>query len=118
MVWTCSLNNIQLILLQDFSANTVALWSSTGAAPLALTVAAVAVSTSSNGADFHVGVLELPNGDADTNEDFFFSGVYIENGSITTSVAGPGGVVVQPPVSSSTTTVVTTVSNSMQQRVK
>lgn len=61
-----------------------------------MTVPAVSVSTSSNGADWHVGVLELPNGNADTNEDFFFSGVYIENGSITTSVAGPGGVVTNP----------------------
>jgi hypothetical protein len=39
-------------------------------------------------------MLELPvTGYADTTEDFYFSGVYIENGTLTTSVAGPGGVV-------------------------
>ncbi|KAI9048590.1 hypothetical protein LZ554_007423 [Drepanopeziza brunnea f. sp. 'monogermtubi'] len=76
----------------DFSAQTVAFWHSTGAAPLALTVAAVSASTASNGADWHLGVLELPvSGQADANEDFYFSGVYIESGSLTTSVAGPGG---------------------------
>ncbi|KAH6713160.1 carbohydrate-binding module family 1 protein [Leptodontidium sp. MPI-SDFR-AT-0119] len=79
----------------DFAANTVAFWHSTGSDPLTLTVAAVSASTSSNGADWHLGVLELPvSGQADTNEDFYFSGVYIESGSLTTSVAGPGGVVV------------------------
>ncbi|KAH7419971.1 hypothetical protein BKA64DRAFT_699974 [Cadophora sp. MPI-SDFR-AT-0126] len=91
----------------DFSANTVAFWHSTGSNPLTLTVAAVSASTSSNGADWHLGVLELPvSGQADTNEDFYFSGVYIESGSLTTSVAGPGGVVVSSsaaPASSSTT---------------
>lgn len=82
----------------DFSANTVAFWHSTGANPLTKTVNAVSASTSSNGADWHLGVLELPRGGySDSNEDFYFSGVYIESGSITTSVAGPGGVV-DPPV--------------------
>ncbi|KAL2071643.1 hypothetical protein VTL71DRAFT_12878 [Oculimacula yallundae] len=94
----------------DFSAKTVAFWHSTGANPLTLTVAAVSASTSSNGADWHLGVLELPvSGQADTNEDFYFSGVYIESGSLTTSVAGPGGAVVSSssaapaPATSSTT---------------
>ncbi|KAG7294570.1 hypothetical protein NEMBOFW57_004646 [Staphylotrichum longicolle] len=53
-------------------------------------------------ADWHVGVLELPrSGYPDSDEDYYWSGVYIESGSITTSVAGPGA----PPVvvSSSTT---------------
>jgi len=89
----------------DFSANTVAFWHSTGSAPLTLTVSAVSVSTSSNGADWHLGVLELPvSGRSDSNEDFYFSGVYIESGSLTTSVAGPGGVVVSNPPSSPTST--------------
>jgi len=78
-------------LQQDFSAGTVAFWHSTGSAALTLTVSAVKASTSSNGADWHLGVLELPvSGRSDTNEDFYFSGVYIESGSLTTSVAGPG----------------------------
>lgn len=76
----------------DFSANTVAYWHSTGSDDLKLTVNAVSVSASSNGADWHLGVLELPrDGYPDANEDLYFSGVYIESGSLTTSVAGPGG---------------------------
>lgn len=51
----------------------------------------MSVSTSSNGADWHLGVLELPrSGYPDANEDFYFSGVYVEDGTITTSVSGPG----------------------------
>lgn len=75
----------------DFSANTVGFWHSTGSADLVRVVAPQSASTSSNGADWHVGVLELPrSGYADANEDYYWSGVYIESGSITTSVSGPG----------------------------
>ncbi|KAH6621571.1 carbohydrate-binding module family 1 protein [Chaetomium sp. MPI-SDFR-AT-0129] len=75
----------------DFSANTVGFWHSTGSDPLTRIVAPVSVSTSSNGADWHVGVLELPrSGYSDSNEDYYWSGVYIESGSLTTNVAGPG----------------------------
>lgn len=74
----------------DFSAKTVGLWHSTGANKLEQAVAPITASTSSNGADWHVGVLELANGDADKTEDFYFSGVYIEDGDITTSISGPG----------------------------
>lgn len=75
----------------DFSANKVGFWHSEGADPLKQVVAPVAVSTSSNGADWHLGVLELPrSGYSDANEDFYFSGVYIEDGAITTAVGGPG----------------------------
>ena len=75
----------------DFSANTVAFWHSTGSDPLTQKVGAVKTSTSSNGADWHVGVLELPrDGYPDSDEDYYWSGVYIESGSLTTSVAGPG----------------------------
>ncbi|KAI6349056.1 hypothetical protein MCOR25_010733 [Pyricularia grisea] len=74
----------------DFGAKTVGFWHSEGGAPLERKVAPVSASTSSNGADWHLGVLELPRqGYSDTNEDFYFSGVYIESGSITTSVTGP-----------------------------
>jgi len=75
----------------DFSAGTVGFWHSTGSSPLTQKVAPIKASTSSNGADWHVGVLELPrSGYPDTTEDFYWSGVYIEGGSLTTSVAGPG----------------------------
>lgn len=67
-------------------------WHSTGADNLVEVVSPISASTSSNGADWHVGVLELPrDGYADTDENLYFSGVYIESGSITTSVSGPGG---------------------------
>ncbi|KAB5583492.1 hypothetical protein GE09DRAFT_1167437 [Coniochaeta sp. 2T2.1] len=75
----------------DFSANTVGFWHSTGGDNLVQVVAPQSASTSSNGADWHVGVLELPrDGYPDSNEDYYWSGVYIESGSITTSVSGPG----------------------------
>ncbi|KAH8685905.1 hypothetical protein BGZ60DRAFT_477608 [Tricladium varicosporioides] len=87
----------------DFSGNKVGFWHSTGSAPLTQTVAPISASTSSNGADWHLGVLELPvSGRSDTNEDFYFSGVYIESGAITTSVAGPGAAVVSSPVAGTT----------------
>jgi hypothetical protein len=75
---------------QDFSGKRVGFWHSEGGAPLTQKVAPVSASTSSNGQDWHLGVLELPrSGYSDTNEDFFFSGVYIEDGTITTAVSGP-----------------------------
>ncbi|KAK8019258.1 hypothetical protein PG990_004396 [Apiospora arundinis] len=71
----------------DFSANTVGFWHSEGSAPLTQVVKPQSAPTSSNGADWHLGVLELPrSGYNDATEDFYFSGVYIENGSITTAV--------------------------------
>jgi hypothetical protein len=77
--------------IQDFSANKVGFWHSEGAEPLKQVVAPVSVSTSSNGADWHLGVLELPrSGYSDTNEDFYFSGVFVEDGTITTAIGGPG----------------------------
>ncbi|KAI1424695.1 hypothetical protein F5Y12DRAFT_436448 [Xylaria sp. FL1777] len=100
----------------DFSANTVAFWHSTGSNDLQLTVNAVSVSASSNGADWHLGVLELPrDGYPDENEDLYFSGVYVESGGLTTSVAGPGGSSGGSTSSSTTkasTTTTTTLSTS------
>ena len=65
-------------------------WQSTGADPLKQVVTPQRASTSSNGADWHLGVLELPRGGySDSVEQFYFSGVYIESGTITTAIAGP-----------------------------
>lgn len=76
---------------QNFSGNTVGLWHSTGADPLTQVVAPVSAPTSSNGADWHLGVLELPRaGYPDATEDMYFSGAYIETGPITTAISGPG----------------------------
>ena len=56
----------------------------------------MSASASSNGQDWHLGVLELPrSGYPDQDEDFYFSGVYIESGPITTAIGGPGK---QPPI--------------------
>ncbi|KAJ7078628.1 hypothetical protein C8R43DRAFT_1053317 [Mycena crocata] len=88
----------------NFSAGTVGLWASTGSSPLVKVVNNIAASTSTNSADWHLGILRLiPGG---TPEDWYFSGVYIEDGPITTSVGtgGGGGGVTTPPASSSTTT--------------
>ncbi|KZP31511.1 carbohydrate-binding module family 1 protein [Athelia psychrophila] len=68
----------------DFSGNTVGLWASTGSSPLVKVVNNVAASTSTNSEDWHLGVLKLS--EAAAAEDWYFSGVYIESGTITTSV--------------------------------
>ncbi|CAN8101674.1 unnamed protein product [Discula destructiva] len=76
----------------DFDAGTVGFWHSTGGDALTQVVAPVAASVSSNGADWHVGVLELPvTGVADADEDLYFSGVYIESGELTTAFTAGSG---------------------------
>lgn len=87
----------------DFAASTVGFWHSTGGDALTQVVAPVAASVSSNGADWHVGVLELPvDGVADTDEDLYFSGVWIESGELTTTFgAGTGSTDTTPAVESS-----------------
>ncbi|TVY46510.1 hypothetical protein LOCC1_G001902 [Lachnellula occidentalis] len=73
----------------DFSAGSVEFYHSTGADDLVLAHPAVTVSASSDGKDWHLGVLELPrDGYADATEDIYFSGVYVESGDLTTSVSG------------------------------
>jgi hypothetical protein len=42
-----------------------------------------------DGKDFHVGVLKLPGSGGGGKEDWYFSGVYVESGPITTAVSGP-----------------------------
>lgn len=75
--------------IQNFP-NSVGFWHSEGGEPLKQVVAPVSASASSNGQDWHLGVLELPrSGYPDTTEDFYFSGVYIESGPITTTIGGP-----------------------------
>lgn len=75
----------------DFDASTVAFWHSTGSDELTKAVEAVKASVSSNGQDWHVGVLELArDGYEDATEDLFFSGVYIESGDLTTGFSSAG----------------------------
>ncbi|KAG6891664.1 hypothetical protein C0992_012713 [Termitomyces sp. T32_za158] len=85
----------------DFSAGTVGLWASTGSSPLTKVVANVAASTSTNSADWHLGVLRIVT--ANDVEDWYFSGVYVESGPITTTI-GSGSVVTTGTTSSPSTT--------------
>ncbi|KAF7365158.1 Carbohydrate-binding module family 1 protein [Mycena venus] len=74
----------------DFTAGTVGLWASTGNPnPLVKVVQNVAAATSTNSEDWHLGVLRVVN--SGTPEDWYYSGVYIENGPITTSVGSGTG---------------------------
>lgn len=77
-----------------FSAGTVGLWASTGSDPLKKVVQNRSAPTSTNSADWHLGVLRIVTNQ--TPEDWYFSGVYVENGPITTAI-GSGG---SPPSSS------------------
>lgn len=75
----------------DFDASTVGFWHSTGSDALTKAVEPVKASVSSNGADWHVGVLELArDGYEDATEDLYFSGVYIESGDLTTAFSSAG----------------------------
>ncbi|KAF4612099.1 hypothetical protein D9613_003637 [Agrocybe pediades] len=74
----------------DFSASTVGLWTSTGSDDLKQVIPNKSASTSTNSADWHIGVLRLPNGGTNAAaEDWFWSGIFIEQAPITTSIAGP-----------------------------
>ncbi|KAL1793722.1 hypothetical protein ACET3X_008704 [Alternaria dauci] len=80
----------------DFDAGSVSFWHSTGADELKQTAGPFDASTQSNGADWHLGVLRLPgNADKDGAEDWFFSGVYIEDGELTTTI-GSGAAAPAP----------------------
>ncbi|EGN98240.1 carbohydrate-binding module family 1 protein [Serpula lacrymans var. lacrymans S7.3] len=88
----------------DFSAGTVGLWASTGSDPLTRVMPNTAASTSTNSEDWHLGVLRLVQG-SDT-EDWYFSGVYIESGPVTTSVgSGSSGGVSSSSITASSTSV-------------
>ncbi|KAL0632611.1 hypothetical protein Q9L58_008501 [Maublancomyces gigas] len=100
----------------NFSSGTVTLWHSTGSAALTQVAGPFSASTSTNSADWHLGVLRLPNRSGGTNaqgaEDWYYSGVYVESGTINTSVGTGGGTSPPPtttvPVSTPPTSVPTT----------
>ncbi|KAH8692481.1 hypothetical protein GQ44DRAFT_666975 [Phaeosphaeriaceae sp. PMI808] len=95
----------------NFDAGSVTFWHSTGSNPLTKTAGPFTASTSSNGADWHLGVLRLPvSSDEKGAEDWYFSGVYIESGELTTSVNSPGGSgEAEKPVASSAAIIASTV---------
>lgn len=71
----------------DFDTQKVGLWASNGSDALTQVVKPVSADASSNSADWHVGVLRLPgSASSDEQEDFFWSGVYVEEGPITTKI--------------------------------
>ncbi|KAG6857149.1 hypothetical protein H0H87_008719 [Tephrocybe sp. NHM501043] len=90
----------------DFSAGTVGLWASTGGSALTKVVSNIAASTSTNSADWHLGVLRIITA-ADT-EDWYFSGVYVESGPITTSIGSGTSTGTTSTTTSQTTTSTTT----------
>jgi hypothetical protein len=73
----------------DFDAKTIGLWASTGAGALKKVVENIGANTFTDSQDWHVGELRLDNGANAPAEDWFWSGVYIESGEVTTDVAGP-----------------------------
>jgi len=85
----------------DFDAGSVTFWHSTGSSALTKTAGPLTASTSSNGADWHLGVLRLPgSNDAPGAEDWYFSGVYIESGELTTTIGGATEAGAEKPVAS------------------
>ncbi|KAJ7505258.1 hypothetical protein B0H11DRAFT_2339372, partial [Mycena galericulata] len=94
----------------NFSAGTVGLWASTGSNPLVKVVQNVAAATSTNSEDWHLGVLRIVNGGGP--EDWYFSGVYIESGPITTSV-GTGNTTTSASSSTITSTATSSTSSIM-----
>jgi hypothetical protein len=74
----------------DFDGKKCGLYQSTGASPLVQVVAPKSCSASTNSADWHLGVLRLPNGGTSgAAADFFWSRVFVEQAPVTTAVAGP-----------------------------
>ncbi|KAL5333418.1 hypothetical protein BJX70DRAFT_406226 [Aspergillus crustosus] len=70
----------------DFSSGTVELYSSLDGGELESVAGPVSVSAQSNSADWHVGVLRLDEGVPRGLEEWVWSGVYVEGGSLTTVV--------------------------------
>lgn len=99
----------------DFDAGSVALWHSTGGDALKKVAGPEKASAQSDGKDFHVGVLRLPgNGDAKGSEDWFFSGVYVEDGEVTTAIGAGGAAPAESaaPVASASSAAVPVASSS------
>lgn len=78
----------------DFTSRTVSFYHSIGGEDLQLLVGPIPAETYSDGKDWHLGVLRLPEGGggggkkSGLREDWNFSGVWIEEGEITTSIGG------------------------------
>lgn len=71
----------------DFAKGSVTFWHSSAGQNLKKVAGPVKVDAVSNGQDWHVGVLRMAGGKG--KEDWYFSGVYIENGELTKAFGGP-----------------------------
>lgn len=69
----------------DFDKQTVGLWASQGSNHLKKVVENVSASASSNSQDWHVGVLKTQK--AEAQEDWYWSGVYIERAPVTQKIS-------------------------------
>lgn len=87
----------------DFDAQTVEFYHSTGSDALTLTAGPASASASSNGADWHLGVLSLGTLAADQKEDWYFSGVYVESGDLTTTFSGSSSLSAASTLAASST---------------
>ncbi|KAB8201901.1 hypothetical protein BDV34DRAFT_215917 [Aspergillus parasiticus] len=97
----------------DFDSKKVGLWASNGSEPLTQVVEPVSASTSTNSADWHVGQLRLPGSESDdAAEDWFWSGVYIEESPITTEIGSESSSGSSSSAGPSSTTIATTASAS------
>ncbi|OJJ45230.1 hypothetical protein ASPZODRAFT_99088 [Penicilliopsis zonata CBS 506.65] len=87
----------------NFDNQTVGLWASNNSDPLVLVVDAVAVTASSNSEDWHVGELRLPNGGVNSAaEDWFWSGIYIEEAPLNTEIGSASAAASTTAASAST----------------
>lgn len=81
----------------NFDSRTVSFYHSEGGEDLKLIVDSIPAETYSDGKDWHLGVLRLPEGGgpegkrSGVREDWRFSGVWIEEGEITTRIGGGVG---------------------------
>ncbi|KAF8319006.1 hypothetical protein DL93DRAFT_264081 [Clavulina sp. PMI_390] len=93
----------------NFSTGVVGLWASTGSNPLTNVVSGITgTGPSTNSEDFHVGVLAFGS----ATEDWLISGVYIESGTITTSIGSGTSTGTTTTVTSKSSTTTTTTSKS------
>ncbi|KAH6911420.1 hypothetical protein BKA70DRAFT_1370619 [Coprinopsis sp. MPI-PUGE-AT-0042] len=82
----------------NFSSKTVGLYASTNGSPLVRVAQNIAANTFTDSRDFHVGVLRIVN--RNPQEDWYFSGVYIEEGPITTAIGSGSSPGTSDPVTS------------------
>ncbi|CAG8982491.1 hypothetical protein HYALB_00002271 [Hymenoscyphus albidus] len=90
----------------DYDEGTVGFWHSTGADDLVLRVKPVLVNKGviPTRRNWHLGLRELTreNYNVYNTTMVYYSGIYIENGTLTTTVSGPGEIIKPDPAATST----------------